>query len=146
MIETHKMTGGGSCSSASTNNTTSWLELESDPGLFTLLVDDFGVKGVQVEEIYDLSKSLDNSIYGFIFLFKWIERRSRRSKLSGLEPNSNYVTDSNLVNKMFFAHQVKSCIIFIQLFMLVFLKRKFTFLDCSEFLRHTRFTECLVEL
>ena len=37
----------------------SWLELESDPGLFTLWVDDFGVKGVQVEEIYDLSKPLD---------------------------------------------------------------------------------------
>jgi ubiquitin carboxyl-terminal hydrolase BAP1 len=100
------MTGSVNCSTTSTNNTTSWLELESDPGLFTLLVDDFGVKGVQVEEIYDLSKSLDSSIYGFIFLFKWIERRSRRNKLSGLEPNSNYVTDPNLVNKIFFAHQV----------------------------------------
>jgi hypothetical protein len=42
-----------------------WLELESDPGLFTLLVDDFGVKGVQVEEIYDLSKPLDK--YKMIF-------------------------------------------------------------------------------
>ena len=85
----------------------SWLELESDPGLFTLLVDDFGVKGVQVEEIYDLTKPIDNSIYGFIFLFKWIDRRNRRSKASQLEPKSNYVTDSSIVNRMFFAHQVK---------------------------------------
>lgn len=84
----------------------SWLELESDPGLFTLLIDDFGVKGVQVEEIYDLSKPLENSIFGFIFLFKWIERRSRRSKGALLDPHSNYVTDPNTVNKMFFAHQI----------------------------------------
>ncbi len=71
------------------------------------MIDDFGVKGVQVEEIYDLSKPLDSSIFGFIFLFKWIERRSRRSKSAGLEASSNYVTDPNLINKMFFAHQVK---------------------------------------
>lgn len=30
-----------------------WLELESDPGLFSLLLEDFGVQGVQVEEVYD---------------------------------------------------------------------------------------------
>jgi ubiquitin carboxyl-terminal hydrolase BAP1 len=84
----------------------SWLELESDPGLFTLLVDDFGVEGVQVEEIYDLSKPLEGSmIYGFIFLFKWIERRSRRQKLT-LEGNANFVTDANQINEIFFAHQI----------------------------------------
>lgn len=32
-----------------------WVELESDPGLFTLLVEDFGVQGVQVVEIYDVN-------------------------------------------------------------------------------------------
>ena len=29
-----------------------WLELESDPGLFTLLMEDMGVKGVQVKKIF----------------------------------------------------------------------------------------------
>jgi hypothetical protein len=115
------MTGGGSLNSVnsillnSNNNNndcmSTWLELESDPGLFTLLVDDFGVKGIQVEEVYDLTKPIeeDNTIYGFIFLFKWAERpkNGRRSKSSSHDPNSCYVTDSNVVNKMFFAHQVK---------------------------------------
>ena len=56
-----------------------WQELESDPGVFTLLLEDFGVSGVQVEEIYDLSKpvSVSQKVYGFIFLFKvrlgWID-------------------------------------------------------------------------
>ena len=27
-----------------------WLELDSDPGLFTLLLQDFGVQGVQVRD------------------------------------------------------------------------------------------------
>ena len=49
-----------------------WQELESDPGVFTLLLEDFGVSGVQVEEIYDLSKpvSVSQKVFGFIFLFK----------------------------------------------------------------------------
>ncbi|CAF0829808.1 unnamed protein product [Brachionus calyciflorus] len=105
------MTGSGGLNGVNqtfTNDcTSSWLELESDPGLFTLLVDDFGVKGIQVEEVYDLTKPLDNSIFGFIFLFKWIERRNgRRSKSSNLDSSSNYVSDPNIVNNMFFAHQI----------------------------------------
>ena len=51
--------GGSNSSGPSGAAQAAWLELESDPGLFTLLVEDFGVKGVQVEEIYDLSKPLD---------------------------------------------------------------------------------------
>ncbi|KAJ8958683.1 hypothetical protein NQ318_016409 [Aromia moschata] len=42
--------------------TEGWLELESDPGLFSLLLEDFGVKGVQVEEIYDLNKPLEGGL------------------------------------------------------------------------------------
>lgn len=84
-----------------------WQELESDPGVFTLLLEDFGVSGVQVEEIYDLSKpvSVSQKCYGFIFLFKWIEeRRSRRKTME--EQKEKFVTDDTVVNDMFFAHQI----------------------------------------
>lgn len=84
--------------------TEGWLELESDPGLFTLLLEDFGVKGVQVEEIYDLQKSLEGPVYGFIFLFRWIEERRSRRKI--VEQDESFVKDEDIVNNIFFAQQV----------------------------------------
>ncbi|KAH0950784.1 hypothetical protein HN011_006764 [Eciton burchellii] len=84
--------------------TEGWLELESDPGLFTLLLEDFGVKGVQVEEIYDLQKSLEGPVYGFIFLFRWIEERRSRRKV--VEQDESFVKDEEVVNNIFFAQQV----------------------------------------
>ncbi|XP_026327350.1 ubiquitin carboxyl-terminal hydrolase calypso isoform X2 [Hyposmocoma kahamanoa] len=84
--------------------TEGWLELESDPGLFTLLLEDFGVKGVQVEEIYDLHKPLESPVYGFIFLFRWIEeRRSRRKFVDEIQ---NFVRDEETINNIFFAQQM----------------------------------------
>ncbi|XP_071961360.1 ubiquitin carboxyl-terminal hydrolase BAP1-like [Antedon mediterranea] len=82
-----------------------WLELESDPGLFTLLVEEFGVKGVQVEEIYDLQKAIEGPVYGFIFLFKWIEERRARRKM---QPSFSEVPvgDDSIINNMFFAQQI----------------------------------------
>ncbi|RWS24024.1 ubiquitin carboxyl-terminal hydrolase calypso-like protein [Leptotrombidium deliense] len=99
-----------------------WLELESDPGLFTLLVEDFGCKGVQVEEIYDLQKHnlIEGPVYGFIFLFKWIEERRARTRYNNAlssvpssssnpstsESTSVYVEDKSVVNSLFFANQI----------------------------------------
>uniref|UniRef100_A0A8C8ADT5 ubiquitinyl hydrolase 1 n=1 Tax=Otus sunia TaxID=257818 RepID=A0A8C8ADT5_9STRI len=77
----------------------------SFPGLFTLLVEDFGVKGVQVEEIYDLQSKCQGPVYGFIFLFKWIEERRSRRKVSTLVDETS-VIDDDIVNNMFFAHQL----------------------------------------
>ncbi|KAB7499782.1 Ubiquitin carboxyl-terminal hydrolase calypso [Armadillidium nasatum] len=77
------------------NLTDGWLELESDPGLFTLLVENMGVKGVQVEEIYDLQKGFEGKVFGFIFLFRWIEERRSRRKI--VENYDNYVRDENIM-------------------------------------------------
>lgn len=44
-------------------------------------------------------------VYGFIFLFKWIEERRSRRKVSTLVDETS-VIDDDIVNDMFFAHQV----------------------------------------
>ena len=84
-----------------------WLELESDPGLFTLLLEDMGVEGTQVEEIYDLQREplVDGGqCYGAIFLFKWIDDRRSRRKI--VDEQELYVKDEETVNNIFFAQQV----------------------------------------
>ena len=84
--------------------TDGWLELGSDPGLFTLLLEAMGVPGVQVEEVYDLGGELDPKAHGFIFLFKWIEER--RSRRKNIDEEALYVKDEERVSDIFFAHQI----------------------------------------
>lgn len=52
-----------------------------------------------------LPTSLHSPVYGFIFLFKWIEERRSRRKVSTLVDETS-VIDDDIVNNMFFAHQV----------------------------------------
>lgn len=56
-------------------------------------------------KMMQLLTSLRSPVYGFIFLFKWIEERRSRRKVSTLVDETS-VIDDDIVNNMFFAHQV----------------------------------------
>ncbi|CAB0008496.1 unnamed protein product [Nesidiocoris tenuis] len=79
-------------------NDGSWCLIESDPGVFSELIKEFGCTGVQVEEIWSLDSGqfVDlKPVHGLIFLFKWI---------ADDEPSGSVINDSRL-EKIFFAKQ-----------------------------------------
>jgi len=77
-----------------------WCLIESDPGVFTELIRNFGVTGAQVEELYTLDDEAFielKPVHGLIFLFKW---------RPGDEPSGKLDVENK--NNIFFAQQVIS--------------------------------------
>ncbi|KAL1962809.1 hypothetical protein VTN77DRAFT_9178 [Rasamsonia byssochlamydoides] len=54
-----------------------FCEIESEPALFNVMLREFGVKGIKVQEVVSLDEGmmalLPKPVYGLIFLFRWRE-------------------------------------------------------------------------
>lgn len=86
-----------------------WCTIESDPGVFTEVLQGVGCNHVELEELWSLDEATlmqlqaSGSVYGLIFLFKWEspKKASESSSATKREPLSEDVIPPNL----FFAHQ-----------------------------------------
>ncbi|EGY23176.1 Ubiquitin carboxyl-terminal hydrolase 2 like protein [Verticillium longisporum] len=77
-----------------------WNTIESDAGVFTYLLENLGVKGVQFEELLTLSPddlAPLQPVYGIIFLFRYPSE--------GLPPRPKESYDEDAAERLFFARQ-----------------------------------------
>mmetsp|Transcript_16552 Transcript_16552/g.19172 ORF Transcript_16552/g.19172 Transcript_16552/m.19172 type:complete len:350 (+) Transcript_16552:115-1164(+) len=88
-----------------------WCTIESDPGVFTSLIESFGVKNAQLAELWSMDDdSLSNlmnehgEIYGLIFLFKW--QSSTHTSGSSNNTSAKPMSDDEIPHDLFFAKQV----------------------------------------
>ncbi|KAL2798797.1 ubiquitin carboxyl-terminal hydrolase [Aspergillus keveii] len=84
-----------------------WSTIESDEGVFTSLVENLGVQGIQFEELISLDPDTIRSlgtVYGVIFLFKYLRPQASTSTTSSTQDGTPASPES-LPESFFFANQ-----------------------------------------
>lgn len=85
-----------------------WTTIESDPGVFTEVLQGIGCNHVELAELWSLDEEtlmqLETSgkVYGLIFLFKW--ESPSKSKAEGAT-NREPLNEADIPPNLFFAHQ-----------------------------------------
>lgn len=88
-----------------------WCTIESDPGVFTALLDTIDCKTIQLEELWSLEDesliTLNDTaqIYGLIFLFQW-QNPSKDASSSSTATKNEPLSEEQIPESLFFAHQV----------------------------------------
>lgn len=76
-----------------------WCTIESDPGVFTELISNLGVKDVQVDEVIDLDLlNPEDNVYGVIFLFKYMSKTNYKPNVLGNYDKNLYFAKQVIVN------------------------------------------------
>lgn len=82
-----------------------WCLIESDPGVFTELLEQIGCTAVELQELWtlddDYSSWNTSAVYGLIFLFQW-KREAQQQHASDASP----LRDESIPPGLFFANQV----------------------------------------
>ena len=85
-----------------------WCTIESDPGVFTCLIESFGVNGAELSEIWSMDEeSLMQlgKVYGLIFLFKWEQDHQDQHGDSGHESSRIPLKEEEIPEELYFARQ-----------------------------------------
>lgn len=76
-----------------------WCTIESDPGIFSELIRNIGVNGIQVEEILDIDElNMEKEIYGVIFLFKYVSNLNYSPNVLKIFDKDLYFAKQTIVN------------------------------------------------
>ncbi|CAB9506551.1 terminal hydrolase calypso [Seminavis robusta] len=87
-----------------------WCTIESDPGVFSEVLEEVGCKHVELEELWSLDEETlmtlhsTGAVYGLIFLFKWESKKNKPPASPSAKPREP-LSEDVIPPNLFFAHQ-----------------------------------------